>query len=122
MEVKLETAGSLIDFDADPEPTIAAAAPEKQPTVAQSTSQPANSTNDDNWASFDAVPQAKVSQAPNVNPLDSVLSQLSVSAPAPHISGLPGNTGTVTTAGNMIYCSLMMIPLCFFWEINLYWH
>lgn len=102
MEVKSETSKSLIDFDADPEPPIAVAAPEQQSTVAQSTSQPVTSTNNDNWASFDAVPQAKVSQAPNVNSLESVLSQLSVSAPAPHISGAPGNTATVTTAGNMI--------------------
>ncbi|XP_062090732.1 probable ADP-ribosylation factor GTPase-activating protein AGD14 isoform X2 [Humulus lupulus] len=109
-EVKVETSRSLIDFDADPEPPIAAAAaaaPEQQPAIAQSTSQPANAIIDNNWASFDAFPQAKVSQAPIVNPLESVLSQLSVPAPAPHSSGAPGHTATMTTSVN----NLLVAPL-----------
>ncbi|PON73339.1 Arf GTPase activating protein [Parasponia andersonii] len=106
VEVKLEPSGSLIDFDADPEPPVTAAAPQQQSTVAQSTSRPVNSTNDDNWASFDAVPQAKVSQPLNVNSLESVLS-LSVSAPAPHGSGAAGNTANVATAVN----NLLLSPL-----------
>ncbi|KAL5547034.1 hypothetical protein UlMin_006721 [Ulmus minor] len=99
VEVKLTTAARLIDFDADPAPPVAAAAPQQQATTAQPTSQPAYSTSDSNWASFDVVPQAKVSEAPNVNSLESVLSQLSVSPPAPtHVSVAPTNAGAVTTA------------------------
>lgn len=72
VEVKVENSGSLIDFDADPEPPIAAAVPQAQQTfVTQPTGNSATSTNDNNWASFDVAPEAKVSQAPsNVNTLD----------------------------------------------------
>ncbi|KAL5574617.1 hypothetical protein UlMin_016316 [Ulmus minor] len=99
VEVKLTTAARLIDFDVDPAPPVAAAAPQQQATTAQPTSQPAYSTSDSNWASFDVVPHAKVSEAPNVNSLESVLSQLSVSPPAPtHVSVAPTNAGAVTTA------------------------
>ncbi|XP_024029800.1 probable ADP-ribosylation factor GTPase-activating protein AGD14 isoform X1 [Morus notabilis] len=101
VEVKLEATGSLIDFDADPEPPVVAATPPQQYTVAHSTPQPANSTNDSNWASFDAFPPAKVSQAPNANPLESVLSQLTVLDPASApVSGSSGNVATVTTTVN----------------------
>ncbi|KAF3441938.1 hypothetical protein FNV43_RR15854 [Rhamnella rubrinervis] len=101
VEVKLESSGSLIDFDADPEPPIPAAVPQaQQSTISQSTAQPANSANDNNWASFDVVAQPKVSQAPsNVNSLESVLSQLSISAAAPgHVSGTPGQSMMPATA------------------------
>ncbi|BBH08398.1 Nuclear shuttle protein-interacting GTPase [Prunus dulcis] len=101
VEVKLETSGSLIDFDADPEPAPAAAVPQpQQTTVAQSYPQPANSTNDNNWASFDVAPEVKAPQAPaNVNSLESLLSQLSVSAPGPsYVSGATGNMGAPTIA------------------------
>ena len=102
MEVKLEPSGSLIDFDADPEPAVPAATPPQQSTVVHSTPQPENLTNDNNWASFDAFPQAKVSQAPNVSPLESVLLQLSVSDPAPApFSGPSGNAAPAATAGKM---------------------
>ncbi|XP_039023897.1 probable ADP-ribosylation factor GTPase-activating protein AGD14 isoform X2 [Hibiscus syriacus] len=79
-EVKLEMTGSLIDFDADPEPPVASAVTQtQQTTVTQTILQPTSSTNDQNWASFDFA-----SQAPsNVNTLDSVLSQLSVPPSAP---------------------------------------
>ncbi|KAF4349543.1 hypothetical protein F8388_025907 [Cannabis sativa] len=107
VEVKVETSRSLIDFDADPEPPIASAAPEQQPAISQSISQPANAISDNNWASFDAFPQANVSQAPNVNPLESVLSQLSVHAPVPHNSVAPANTATVTASVN----NLLVSPL-----------
>ncbi|CAB4318816.1 unnamed protein product [Prunus armeniaca] len=101
VEVKLETSGSLIDFDADPEPAPAAAVPQpQQTTVAQSYPQPTNSTNDNNWASFDVSPEVKAPQAPaNVNSLESLLSQLSVSAPGPsYVSGATGNMGAPTIA------------------------
>ncbi|ONH98079.1 hypothetical protein PRUPE_7G227900 [Prunus persica] len=101
VEVKLETSGSLIDFGADPEPAPAAAVPQpQQTTVAQSYPQPANSTNDNNWASFDVAPEVKAPQAPaNVNSLESLLSQLSVSAPGPsYVSGATGNMGAPTIA------------------------
>ncbi|CAL0312463.1 unnamed protein product [Lupinus luteus] len=79
-EVKLETPKSLIDFDDDPEPPVA------QPVV-----MPLNS-GDSNWASFDFAPQAKsVQVSSNANPLESVLSQLSVPAAlTAHVSGAPG--------------------------------
>jgi hypothetical protein len=111
VEVKVENAGSLIDFDADPEPPIAGAVPQAQQTfVTQATAHPATSTNDNNWASFDVAPEAKVSHAPsNVNTLESVLSQLSVSAPVPgHAFGNPSGAGSFRTAttGN-----ITMLPI-----------
>ncbi|KAK9947579.1 hypothetical protein M0R45_003196 [Rubus argutus] len=104
VEVKLETSGSLIDFDADIEPAPAAAVPQAQQTsVTQSYSQPVNSDSDNNWASFDVASQVKVSQAPAIaNSLESLLSQLSVSATVPsYVSGTVGNTGAFTAAGQM---------------------
>ncbi|XVE54305.1 hypothetical protein DITRI_Ditri03aG0070100 [Diplodiscus trichospermus] len=95
-EVKLETTGSLIDFDADPEPPVAPVVTQTQQTmVTQSVVQPMNSANDNNWASFDFPPQTNVSLAPsNVNTLDSVLSQLSVPASVSgHQSGVSSGVG-----------------------------
>lgn len=84
-EVKQEKNSSLIDFDSDPEPLMVAPS-QAQPTL-QTTPQPTSSTADDNWASFDAVPEAKVSQPPAImNSLD-ILSQLSVPASASQLSG-----------------------------------
>ncbi|KAM2193674.1 hypothetical protein ACFX1R_027934 [Malus domestica] len=100
VEVKLETS-SLIDFDADIKPAPAVVVPQaQQTTVAQTYPQPANSTNDNNWASFDVTPAVKAPQAPaNVNSLESLLSQLSVSAPVPsNVSGTAGNIGAPTVA------------------------
>ncbi|KAL1220005.1 putative ADP-ribosylation factor GTPase-activating protein AGD14 [Cardamine amara subsp. amara] len=92
-EVKLETAVSLIDFDADldpPAPSVAVQAP--QPTTPQPAAQPAFASND-NWASFDAAPSApnlNVSQPPpSGNTLDSLLSQLAVT------SSVPAQTSTL---------------------------
>ncbi|XWS69868.1 hypothetical protein CRYUN_Cryun03dG0000900 [Craigia yunnanensis] len=95
-EVKLETTGSLIDFDADPEPPVASTVPQtQQTTVTQSIVQPTSSANDNNWASFDFTPRTNVSQAPsNVNSLNSVPSQLSVAASVPgHLSGVSSGVG-----------------------------
>ena len=104
--MKVEPSGSLIDFDADPEPPVAVAAPPQQSTVVQPTAQPADSSNNNNWASFDAFPQANVPQAPNLNPMESVLSQLSVSAPAPapapaHTYGTSGTNATPVASVNL---------------------
>ncbi|KAI4350877.1 hypothetical protein L6164_005284 [Bauhinia variegata] len=87
VEVKLETTKSLIDFDAEPEPPVTPAIPQtQQTTVAQSLVQPENSSGETNWASFDVAPVAKANQGPlNVSPLESVLSQLSMSEPAGHV-------------------------------------
>ncbi|KAK8559108.1 hypothetical protein V6N12_042392 [Hibiscus sabdariffa] len=93
VEAKLETTGSLIDFDADPEPPVAPTITQTQQTSAtQSIVQPPASTNDNNWASFDFPPQTNVSQAPNVSTPDPVLSQLSVPA------SLPGNLSGVSSS------------------------
>ncbi|KAE9607544.1 hypothetical protein Lal_00026757 [Lupinus albus] len=80
-EVKLESTKSLIDFDDDPEPPLA-----PQPVV-----MPENS-GDSNWACFDFAPEAKAAQgSSNANPLEPMLSQLSVPAALPgHVSGAPG--------------------------------
>lgn len=93
LEVKLEPTMSLIDFDADPEPPIAATVTTQQTTATQSIVQPISSANDDNWASFDIAPATQISQASsNVNTLDSVLSQLSVPSSMPvRTSGAPGS-------------------------------
>ncbi|XP_043810792.1 probable ADP-ribosylation factor GTPase-activating protein AGD14 isoform X4 [Manihot esculenta] len=104
-EVKVESAASLIDFDADPEQPITTAVPQAQQTiVSQSIAQPASATNDNNWASFDFAPEVKVSQASsNANPLESVLSQLSVPASVPgHISGMPSGTGAPVSVVNAV--------------------
>ncbi|XP_027357949.1 probable ADP-ribosylation factor GTPase-activating protein AGD14 isoform X2 [Abrus precatorius] len=94
VEVKLETTKSLIDFDADPELPVAPSIPQaqQQTTVPQPAVQPAN-TSDHNWASFDVAPDAKATpSASNLNPLESVLSQLSVPASLPtHVSGVQGS-------------------------------
>ncbi|KDO54160.1 hypothetical protein CISIN_1g004435mg [Citrus sinensis] len=98
-EVKLETTGSLIDFDADPKPSPAVAQAQ-QKTVAQSVVQPASSANDNNWASFDLAPQVKVSQtSSNLNTLETVFSQLSVPASVPgQVSGIPSGAGAPVIA------------------------
>ncbi|CAN8232343.1 unnamed protein product [Cochlearia groenlandica] len=84
--VKLETALSLIDFDADPEPLAPSIAIQAPQPITQPAAQPATATND-NWASFDVAPTApnlSVSQSPpGGNTLDSLLSQLSVTPSVP---------------------------------------
>ncbi|KAF2602059.1 hypothetical protein F2Q70_00027116 [Brassica cretica] len=86
-EVKLETAISLIDFDADPEPpapSVAIQAPISATT--HPAVQPA-SANNDNWASFGAAPSAMSSNAsqspPSGNTVDSLLSQLTAASAVP---------------------------------------
>ncbi|XP_061344978.1 probable ADP-ribosylation factor GTPase-activating protein AGD14 isoform X2 [Gastrolobium bilobum] len=115
-EVKLETTKSLIDFDDDPEPPVAPAIPQaQQTTVAQLVVMPANS-GDNNWASFDVALDAKTSQGPlNVNPLESVLSQLLVPEPLPaHVSGaqgpVTGSAFTATAAGAPTISSFSTFP------------
>jgi hypothetical protein len=90
-EVKLETIRSLIDFDDTPEPPIAPAIPQATQTTVAQLVNPTNS-GDNNWASFDVAPVVKVSQIhSNVNPLDSMLSQLSVpSSLHAQVSGAQG--------------------------------
>uniref|UniRef100_A0A2P2M5F6 Putative ADP-ribosylation factor GTPase-activating protein AGD14 isoform X1 n=2 Tax=Rhizophora mucronata TaxID=61149 RepID=A0A2P2M5F6_RHIMU len=106
VEVKLETAGSLIDFD-DPEPPVATSVPQaQQTTMPQSSSPPSSTSNDNNWASFDNAPQVKISQAPsNANPLESVLSELSFPVSvAGQSSGIPSSSGSpvaAMSAGNV---------------------
>lgn len=128
-EVKLETIKSLIDFDDDPEPPVAPAIPQVQQTTVAQVGIPANS-NDNNWASFDAAPEAKQSQGPsNVNPLESVLNQLSapVSLPSqvsrgqgdPHVTiAIPGscvirllivNDSSVSSAGPVTGSALTVV-------------
>lgn len=90
-EVQLGTTKSLIDFDDDPEPPIAPAVPQVQQTTAAQLVSPTN-FGDNNWASFDVAPEVKAFQGPsNVNPLESMLSQLSVPAFVPaQVSGAQG--------------------------------
>ncbi|KAL5052585.1 hypothetical protein RYX36_033267 [Vicia faba] len=116
-EVKLETIRSLIDFDDIPEPPIAPAIPQATPTTVAQHANPTNS-GDSNWASFDVEPVVKASQGlSNVNPLESMLSQLSVPSSLPaHVSGaqgplagsapaassfttFPANVGSLTSSG-----------------------
>lgn len=100
----------MIDFDADPgPPAVAVPQAPQQTTVAQSAVQPSGSSNDNNWASFDVAPEVKVTQAPsNLNPLESVLSGLSVpGSGGPTVS--PGDSLTMlvnsTTAGHVGYAT-----------------
>jgi len=83
-ELRREYSGTLIDFDAVPEPPTTAIQQTQQAAVAHSVPQPTTSPSADNWAAFDSPPEVKIPQAPaNTNSLDSVLSQLSVSASVP---------------------------------------
>ncbi|XP_059638094.1 probable ADP-ribosylation factor GTPase-activating protein AGD14 isoform X2 [Cornus florida] len=89
-ELRRENSGILIDFDAVTEPTVTVAMPQTQQTASgQPNSQRTNPSNVDNWACFDSATEVKVSEATaSVNSLESVLSQLSVSAPVPgHMAG-----------------------------------
>ncbi|XP_044471902.1 probable ADP-ribosylation factor GTPase-activating protein AGD14 isoform X2 [Mangifera indica] len=90
-EIKLQSTGSLIDFDADPEPPPTATATQAQHiNQPQSVPQSATHTNENNWASFDFSPGQKVSQAPNLNTLESVFSL--------EVSGIPSSAGAQTTS------------------------
>nr|DAD26974.1 TPA_asm: hypothetical protein HUJ06_028442 [Nelumbo nucifera] len=95
VDLKMANSVSLIDFGADPVLPDAAAAPQTQPTIphtSQDVTHPTSSSvSDNNWASFDLVPQENVSQPPsNVNGLESVLSQLSApAAAAPPFNSTP---------------------------------
>lgn len=103
METKLEPSGSLIDFDAEPEPIASAVPQPPQSSAPQPITHTVNSTSDNNWASFDVTPHAPPAPA-NVGTLESVLSQLSVSGSVPGVSGLHGAAaGAVPNApvGNM---------------------
>ncbi|KAI8570988.1 hypothetical protein RHMOL_Rhmol01G0082000 [Rhododendron molle] len=87
--------GTLIDFDAVPEPPAIVTVPQTQQSVtAQSVVQPTASSNAENWAFFDSPTEVKVTQAPsNANSLESVLSGLSVQT-----TGIPGSGVISTTA------------------------
>ncbi|CAI8598368.1 unnamed protein product [Vicia faba] len=105
VNIKLETTKNLIDFDADP---IASTIPQAQQTSApQPVLQPGNSS-DDNWASFDIASEKKANQnTSNLNPLESVLSQLSYSASlSSHASGVQGPI----PAGALSFGSLSSFP------------
>ncbi|XP_058206769.1 probable ADP-ribosylation factor GTPase-activating protein AGD14 isoform X1 [Rhododendron vialii] len=108
-ELRREYSGSLIDFDAVPEPPTTEIQQTQPAAVAQSVAQPTTSSNADNWASFDSPPEVKVPQAPaNANSLESVLSQLSVSASVPaQTAGIFGSGGFPTTAP---FASMSALP------------
>ncbi|XP_014505475.1 probable ADP-ribosylation factor GTPase-activating protein AGD14 isoform X2 [Vigna radiata var. radiata] len=103
-EVKPETIKSLIDFDDDPEPSVTPAITQAQQTTVAELGMPANS-NGNNWASFDFSPEPKAPQGPSiVNPLESVLTQLTVPVSLPSQVSLAqgpltGSTLTATAAG-----------------------
>ncbi|KAK4283717.1 hypothetical protein QN277_000640 [Acacia crassicarpa] len=112
-EVKLQTTKSLIDFDAEPEPPVAPAIPRTEQLTAQSIVAQPNSSDVNNWASFDVALEAKATQTPsNVNTIESMLSQLSVSSSLPahapqvqHSSSIltpvPGGSMTLQRTGNL---------------------
>ncbi|XP_027069164.1 uncharacterized protein [Coffea arabica] len=88
-EIKIEA--SLIDFDAAPEPPVPAPVQPQQSAASTSIAQ-TTSPSSDNWANFDSVAEVKASQPPvNSNPLESVLSQLSMPASVSgHVAVTPG--------------------------------
>ncbi|XP_054786560.1 probable ADP-ribosylation factor GTPase-activating protein AGD14 isoform X2 [Prosopis cineraria] len=114
-EVKLETTKSLIDFDDEPEPRVAPAIIYTQQTTTQSIAEQPNSRDDNNWASFDVTLEAKATQTPsNVNALESMLSQLSVSSSLPAhapqvqhgssvVTPVPGRSMTLQRTGNLSF-------------------
>lgn len=85
MEQKKVNIGSLIDFDADPEPLPSATAPNDPLTgqsVQQQTMRP--SLDSSMWASFDFGTQERAPDSPpKANTLESTLSQLSDPATTP---------------------------------------
>lgn len=108
IEPKRENLGSLIDFNADPEPPVTTSTPSAQsPTapVAKPVTQTTSPSVDGNWASFDFAPQAPVQpKAPSsANTLESLLSQLSVptTAPVGNMSGPTSNAPTASLVDNM---------------------
>ncbi|XP_039684783.1 probable ADP-ribosylation factor GTPase-activating protein AGD14 isoform X1 [Medicago truncatula] len=117
-EVKLETIRSLIDFDDVPEPPIAPVIPQATQTTVAQIVNPTNS-GDNNWASFDVAPEVKVSQGlSNVNPLESMLSQLSVPSSLPdQVSGAQGGplagSALTATAGAPTVNSFATFPSSF---------
>ncbi|GFY96316.1 NSP (nuclear shuttle protein)-interacting GTPase [Actinidia rufa] len=118
-ESKREDIGTLIDFDAVPEPsTIATVPPQQQTGTSQLVVQPTTSSNADNWACFDSPTVVKVTQAPsNANPLGLVLSELSVPASlAVQTAGIPGTGGFPTTShsGNSFGASPVGMPILSF--------
>ncbi|KAK9706053.1 hypothetical protein RND81_07G101600 [Saponaria officinalis] len=101
---------SLIDFDTFSEPVTQI----HQSVVAQSNTPSTSTPSDDNWACFDNATEEYVSQTPSTNPLESMLSGLSVRAPTP-VSGLtnvndaptPSNdTLPSSSSGNFLFDSL----------------
>ncbi|KAI5402158.1 hypothetical protein KIW84_066566 [Lathyrus oleraceus] len=101
-EVKLETIRSLIDFDDIPEPPFAPAIPQITPVTVVQLANP-TSSGDSNWASFDVGPVVKAYRdLSNVNPLESMMSQLSVPSSLPaHVFGAQGPlAGSAPAAGN----------------------
>jgi len=81
---ELKRGTSLIDFDDEPEPALAATAATQasQSSASPSVTQPTSAPSDDNWACFDNVPGNKVSEAPvGLNSPESALAHLSVPPP-----------------------------------------
>jgi hypothetical protein len=100
--VKLETIRSLIDFNDIPEPPFAPAIPQIIPVTVVQLANP-TSSGDSNWASFDVGPVVKAYRdLSNVNPLERMLSQLSVPSSLPaHVFGAQGPlAGSAPAAGN----------------------
>ncbi|XP_077209987.1 NSP (nuclear shuttle protein)-interacting GTPase isoform X2 [Tasmannia lanceolata] len=96
VELKPVSAGSLIDFNEDPEPPPPAAPhdPLSGPSPQQPTTTPASDGG--NWASFDFSAQEKAPQPPsNATTLESALSQLLSAPAAPPV----GNTSTLSVGG-----------------------
>ncbi|KAJ0971278.1 hypothetical protein J5N97_019237 [Dioscorea zingiberensis] len=76
VELKQVNFGSLIDFTADPEPSVTGTSHQPQ----EITTGPAS---DQNWASFDVPTQQKVPQVVSSSHLESVLADLSAPGSAP---------------------------------------
>ncbi|XP_058074747.1 probable ADP-ribosylation factor GTPase-activating protein AGD14 isoform X2 [Magnolia sinica] len=95
-EIKRVNSGSLIDFNLDPEPPVAAASSDPFTGQIQTVPQPTTSPSVDggNWASFGFAGQEKAPQSPsNATTLESALSQLS----APETAAAPQAPSSATT-------------------------
>ncbi|XP_052198979.1 probable ADP-ribosylation factor GTPase-activating protein AGD14 [Diospyros lotus] len=100
-EVKVESLGTLIDFDTVPEPpTSGAVLQTPSAATGQSVVQPTASPSADNWANFDSPAEVKVTQASSkANSLESVLSELTVPASVPAQAAIPGQM-SIFPSGN----------------------
>lgn len=95
--IKVEA--SFIDFDSVPEPSITETAPKPNQPATDTSSLQQTASSESNWANFDSVSEVKP-QTTASNSVESILSALSVPAPAPS-SSVPVNMLPPQSSGGL---------------------